>query len=110
MDSEFENQFPEFDRRMFVEWLSTTRTVEELLKAPLCTEIRAATPTVVQVAVDNDILPPISASPPITPSANSPTPSVGRQKRSRRPKKNWQPKETNSSPAVLPAQCITKGT
>jgi hypothetical protein len=58
MDSEFTTQFPEFDRRLFTDWLCTVGTVGQLVRAPLCAEPTAPKPTSVSVVVDNDVIPP----------------------------------------------------
>jgi hypothetical protein len=57
MDTEFERLFPEFDRDIFNRWLSETRDINGLLSPPLCAEPRPATPTTVDVVVDNEVLP-----------------------------------------------------
>jgi len=67
MDAEFDHLFPEFDRDHFNRWLATTRSLADLLKAPLCTEIAAPTPTVVDVIVDGDVLPAKEPSPETAP-------------------------------------------
>jgi hypothetical protein len=56
MDVEFEHMLPEFDRNLFSEWLATTRTLKEILEAPLCQAPKPATPVVVDVVVDGDIV------------------------------------------------------
>lgn len=55
MDAEFDRVYPEFDRRVFDQWLRSTRSIKELLGPPLCVEIRAATPTIAPVVVDGDV-------------------------------------------------------
>jgi len=56
MDVEFADQFPEFDRSIFNEWLDTCETSQELLSAPLCAEPRAPTPGPVDVVVGEEIV------------------------------------------------------
>jgi hypothetical protein len=57
MDVEFERLFPEFDRSMFDSWLVAAKQVSRLLKAPLCAEPKPPTPAVVDVVVDEDVVP-----------------------------------------------------
>jgi hypothetical protein len=57
MDVEFNRQFPEFDHKMFDDWLAKTKTGTEILEAPLCAEPRPATASTVDVVVDEDVLP-----------------------------------------------------
>jgi len=56
MDVEFGHQLPEFDRSLFSRWLAETKELSGLLQAPICTPIRNATPTSVDVVVDGTIL------------------------------------------------------
>jgi len=57
MDVEFTDQFPEFDRAQFNQWLDESRSPAELLSAPLCAEPRPATPSKSPVVVDETIVP-----------------------------------------------------
>jgi len=56
MDVEFSEQFPEFDRALFNQWLDGAHTAQNLLAAPLCAEPKPATPAKVDVVVDGDVL------------------------------------------------------
>ncbi len=56
MDVEFYRQFPEFDHRMFGDWLAATRSATEILEAPLCAEPVRPKPASVDVAVDGDVI------------------------------------------------------
>lgn len=56
MDVEFSRQFEEFDHCIFDNWLSCATTVEELLAPPLCAEPKPATPTTVDVIVDEQMV------------------------------------------------------
>nr|UNI73863.1 MAG: RNA-dependent RNA polymerase [brine shrimp noda-like virus 1]UNI73865.1 MAG: RNA-dependent RNA polymerase [brine shrimp noda-like virus 1] len=57
MDVEFHRQFPEFDHRIFDDWLAGTKTATEILEAPLCAEPKGPTPSTASVVVDGDVLP-----------------------------------------------------
>jgi hypothetical protein len=57
MDVEFENQFPEFDRDQFNQWLVGSQSSEELLSAPLCAEPRPPTPAESDVVVGEEVVP-----------------------------------------------------
>jgi hypothetical protein len=57
MDYELECMFPEFDRRMFREWLVKAKCREDLLKAPLCAE-PARAESKVPVVVDDEVIEP----------------------------------------------------
>jgi hypothetical protein len=57
MDVEFDNNFPEFDRDQFDRWLVKTECMSQILSAPLCAEPRAATPALVDVVVDDQVIP-----------------------------------------------------
>ena len=57
MDVEFERVFPEFDRDVFNRWLASTTTDTQILAAPLCAEPAPATPTSVEVVVDEVVMP-----------------------------------------------------
>jgi len=57
MDMEFADQFPEFDRRQFNQWLDGAGSAEELLSAPLCAEPKPATPGKCPVVVDETVVP-----------------------------------------------------
>ncbi len=48
--------FPEFDYGQFKGWLDSTKTAEDLLRAPICAEPEPATPTSVDVVVDDQVL------------------------------------------------------
>jgi len=56
MDVEFDEQFPEFDRKLFNEWLASVETSQKLLSAPLCCAPVPASPAIVDVIVDEDVL------------------------------------------------------
>jgi len=56
MDAEFERVYPEFDREIFGFWLDSVYKPQDLLEAPLCTEIVPPTPGNKPVVVDGDIL------------------------------------------------------
>jgi len=71
MDVEFDALFPEFDRRVFDEWLVGTGTAEELLSAPLCAEPKPATPTSVAVVVDETVLAPRETAPALAQADNA---------------------------------------
>lgn len=68
MDAEFDRLFPEFDRKIFNDWLCECRDVSDFLAAPLCCEIKPATPTDLPVVVDGDVLPARASSCPPKPS------------------------------------------
>jgi len=61
MDHEFDHLLPEFDRELFVRWLSTCQTPTELLRPPLCAEIKAPSSNH-PVVVDDDVLCPTPTS------------------------------------------------
>jgi hypothetical protein len=56
MDVELSEQFPEFDRSIFNQWLVAAKSIPEILEAPLCAEPRPPTPASVDVVVDNQIV------------------------------------------------------
>ncbi len=60
MDVEFAELLPLFDRNLFKTWLDSTDETEKLLQPPLCQPIEPATPSVVAVVVDEDVVPPRS--------------------------------------------------
>jgi len=90
MDSEFHRRFPEFDREIFDEWIVRITSLSQILEAPLCVEVKQATPAAVPVVVDGDVLP---ARPSSTPDRPAPKSKVkGRSKNirgstSKRPKR-----------------------
>lgn len=57
MDSDFDFQFPAFNRLGFDMWLDSIKTIEQLLSAPLFAEIEPANPGKVDVVVDGDVVP-----------------------------------------------------
>jgi len=56
MDAEFEIQFPDFDRKIFDEWLRGVKYISNLLKAPLCVDTKRPKRPVVDIVVDNDVM------------------------------------------------------
>jgi len=56
MEADFDVQFPEFDRVMFEKFMVTAFSVDQLLKPPLCCEIKPATPAKVDIVIDGDVL------------------------------------------------------
>jgi hypothetical protein len=86
MDAEFSVQFPEFDRSIFDNWLQSVNGIAELLAAPLCAEPKSATPALVPVVVDNDVLPARSTldSAEATVSQQDTSPSNSQEKRGRK--------------------------
>jgi hypothetical protein len=56
MDFELDCMLPGFDRALFNKWLVTTRTLPEVIKAPLCVEPVATPPADVDVVVDGKTL------------------------------------------------------
>jgi len=56
MDVELTDQFPEFDRSLFNEWLDGSKSAQELLSAPLCAEPKAPTPSKFDVVVDETVV------------------------------------------------------
>jgi hypothetical protein len=92
MDVEFVDQFPEFDRTQFNQWLDESGTPEELLSAPLCAQPKPPTPCQSDVVVDEEVVPsrpsdgeeedrPLEAS--VTPEVETaePTPSGKRPRK-----------------------------
>jgi len=78
MDVEFSTLFPEFDRSVFSEWMAKTKSFQDLLEAPLCAEPVTATPTVVDVVVDGEVLKALPAK------SEAPTPKKQRKKKKER--------------------------
>jgi hypothetical protein len=56
MDFELDYLLPDFDRTIFNNWMASTRTLPQIIKAPLCVEPRATPPTSVDVVVDGATL------------------------------------------------------
>ena len=56
MDFELDHMLPDFDRSIFDKWLVTTRTLPQIVKAPLCVEPRATPPTITSVVVDGEVV------------------------------------------------------
>jgi hypothetical protein len=56
MDFELDHLLPGFDRAIFDKWLVTTRTLPQIIKAPLCVEPRETPPTIVDIVVDGATL------------------------------------------------------
>jgi hypothetical protein len=88
MDVECERLFPQFDRLMFDNWLASTRSVKDLLSAPLCAEPVRATPSVPAV-VDGEVVEPSTPKPDNTNTclplqSNSRPPSAERTPKSAR--------------------------
>lgn len=57
MDVEFDHHLPTFDRELFDRWLASVKRSEELLRPPLCCEIKPPTKCDVQVVVDGELIP-----------------------------------------------------
>jgi hypothetical protein len=75
MDAEFLAQFPEFDRKIFGDWIGSTRSLDDLLDAPLCAEPKPASPAAVPAVVDGDALPAKEASTGSVPAEQAAPPS-----------------------------------
>jgi len=91
MDAEFLLQFPEFDRLMFDDWITSVRTIGDLMDAPLCAEPEQAPQTIVEVVIDGDVMPARCAEADKVPQ--SPASSSGQARRPtsarrRKPKRN----------------------
>jgi len=56
MDVELDYLLPEFDRSVFNTWLVTTRTLPQVIKAPLCIEPTFVKPGITDVIVDNQTI------------------------------------------------------
>jgi len=56
MDVEFNHLLPEFDRKLFDDWLDAVEQPSELLRPPLCQEINPPTKSDVPVVVDGDVI------------------------------------------------------
>ncbi len=57
MDVELSQHYSEFDRDMFSQWLAGTKSLKEVLKAPLCAEPKPPTAGVVDIVVDDEVVP-----------------------------------------------------
>jgi len=84
MDVEFGLLFPEFDRKLFNDWMATVTTPQELLQAPLCAEPKPATPAPVDVVVDDDVVPSRQRDQPSTAPEEPPQDRSTRTRKSRR--------------------------
>jgi hypothetical protein len=114
MDAEFCTQFPEFDRRLFGDWLSAAGSIEALLAAPLCAEPKPATPAATPAVVDGDVLPAKETStrgqptegkanaPETASSGDSPAPSVNGAKQRSRPRRRPSSGKTSPAPPEVP--------
>jgi hypothetical protein len=86
MDVEFDRQFPEFDHRIFGDWLVKTRTATQILEAPLCAEPKRPAPAPVDVSVDDDV---ILAKPlAVEPETPKETPKQARERRPQKTEKS----------------------
>ena len=121
MDAEFSFQFPEFDHKIFGDWIASTESAADLLRAPLCAEPKPATPAKVDVVVDEDVVPAKVEAPKqeteqptpkeskdVTPAAKpsrkprAATPKVGRPKSKGNKPLASKPVEPKSPPASKP--------
>jgi len=80
MDVEFEIQLPNFDRQLFNNWLTSTKTATEFLRPPLCQEIETPAPAKRDVILDGDL---VRA---VTPPPSVPIPALSREETSESPK------------------------
>lgn len=110
MDVEFVEQFEDFDRKLFQQWMATVKSVEELLSAPLfCTPV-AATPSRVDVVVDEDVLSArTGVSDPPLPVDNTPV-AEERKKPTRRKRVAKQWKKSREGKSTIKSEPSKDGT
>jgi hypothetical protein len=94
MDVELSEHFPEFDRSMFNQWLARTRSLQEVLKAPLCAEPKPPTPAAVDVVVDQEV---VAAQPKPSHVSKYPLTSKNARKVTLPGKRVYRPKKSSTS-------------
>jgi len=104
MDVEFQALFKEFDRSQFDQWMDSANTIEKLLQPPLCAEPRAATPTVVDVVVDETIV----LARPTTPTTSEETQSSASTNERVRPKRSRNNPAKRGKPVKSP-RSVSRG-